>query len=116
MAEFLTRERYDTALHDLQYEPATNGWPIKDNNAGSQSYSYTLRIFHDNMISHWQGRWGVEKLFGGFENDGPRSPRDRFVKSSPNIYMWTNPRDFNNYYLKLKSYPGGELAHPDCEL
>jgi hypothetical protein len=103
------------ANHGYQYLPAPTG--DEDDATGGESYSYTLRILHDNMISHWQGAWGHRKFGWPWEpDDGPPSPRYRYVKSSPKIYMWTDPRDFNNYYLKLKSYPDGALAHPDCNI
>ncbi|MHC4482393.1 MAG: hypothetical protein ACYSW4_02470, partial [Planctomycetota bacterium] len=96
--------------HGDQYAEAPTFGPPDDATGGS-SYSYTLRIFHDSMISHWQGNWGQDGNPFLPHDDGPRSPSEREVHSSPYINIWTNPKDFNNYYLKLKDY--SEPPDPD---
>jgi len=65
------------------------------------------------MISDWHGNWGVDGLPGVPHNDSPPSPAYRKVHSSPNINIWNDPKGFNNYYRKLKSYPDGEPAHDE---
>lgn len=65
----------------------------------------------------WSGKqvlvWGQEQWgIGGSSDDGPRSPEYRNTAEN----MWTDPKGFHNYYLKLKSYPGGDYAHPELEI
>ena len=98
----------DTSNHGLQYLSAPNDWPIKDDKTGNNLYDYNLRIFHDPMISHWQGYWGKYETL----THGPESPKYRETA----VNMWDSPKSFNNYYLKLESYPSGDPAHPECEI
>jgi len=98
-----------TENHGYQYEEAPT-IPYLDDETGSESYSYTLSIFTNSMISYWEGLWGADLIIFG---DGPPSPKYRYVKSDPYIYIWTNPKGFNNYYRKLDSYPDGDPVHSD---
>ena len=84
----------------------TSGVVDADDEPGGTSYSYTLRIFHNSMISHWQGLWGADLIIFG---DGPPSPRYRATA----VNVWTDPKGFNNYYRKLDSYPDGDPVHSD---
>jgi len=103
-----------TANSGCQYD---TGWSLKKDETGSQGYTYTLRIFHDPMISHWHGRWGEER-WGipppyADSDDGPRSP----IYRETAVEVWTHPREFNNYYLKLIDYSEppdpNNRAHPE---
>ena len=101
-----------TANHGAQYNPTAGTM----DEAASNPYHYTLAIFHDNMLSHWYGLWGAER-WGvpppyAFSDDGPPSPRYRETA----VELWNHPKEFHNYYLKLKSYPGGAYAHPELEI
>ncbi len=102
--------------HGDQYDSAPNVFPILDDETGSDSYSYTLQIFHNNMISHWKGRWGIYGIPGVPHDDGPRSPVYREVHSTPHIQMWTDPKGFNNEYRKRNTYPSGAYSHPETNI
>ena len=66
------------------------------------------------MISDWKGKWGQLRWIPGSSDDGPRSPSYR---NDTSIYMWNQPKEFNNYYRKLVSYnPPGSYAHTDTEI
>ena len=104
------------ANHGYQYDAAPNPWPTKDDATGGSSYSYTLRIFHNSMISHWHGNWGQDGVPLLPHDDGPPSPAHREVHSSPSINMWDEPKEFNNYYRKRVSYPDGDWAHPETSI
>ena len=85
--------------------------PSGNDVTGSSALDYELRIFNNSIISDWQGKWGEIRV--GIADDGPRSPSYR---NDTSIYMWTHPKDFNNFYRKLTSYPSGSYAHPDTNI
>jgi len=103
---------FDTSNHGEQYTDSPRSGP--DDECGESLYSYVLYDFDDEMIPYWKGRWGEERwtVPGSTCDDGPRSPRYRNTEKN----MWTDPKGFNNYYLKLKSYPDGDYAHPELEI
>ena len=98
-----------TDNHGYQYHPAPADLPQFDDRTGDSSHQYTLRTFHDNMISHWQGRWGQDSWVLGDSDDGPRSPRYRATA----VTMWTDPKGFNNFYRK---HNGTQYVHPETEI
>ena len=84
-----------TSNHGLQYYDAPNWPPILDDQTDSVYYSYMLETFHNDMISHWAGRWGQDAWI--FESAmGPRSPAYRATC----VNVWNNPKGFNNNYVK----------------
>ena len=105
------RTRSGSANHGDQYEEAPT-IPHTDDETGGNSYSYTLKIFHNSMISHWNGNWGEDGLPLVPHDDGPPSPRYRVTA----VNVWTDPKGFNNYYRKRVSYPSGAYAHPDTNI
>ena len=106
------KTRTGTANHGDQYESAPNPAPTRDDETGGNSYSYTLKIFHNSMISHWQGKWGQDQWVPGESDDGPRRPKYRTTA----VNVWDNPKAFNNDYRKRESYPDGDWAHDDTEI
>ena len=104
-----------TDNHGYQYAQAPT-LPYLDDETGSQCYDYTLCVFSNSMISHWQGRWGQDPwtVESGY---GARSPHDRSTAEN----MWTEPKSFNNYYLKLIDYDESQndpnnWAHPETHI
>lgn len=84
-----------------------DGWSLYDDVTGSITFYYELWTFHNPMISHWADKWGKDQWSPGA--GGPRSPK--YLETA--VYVWDDPKGFNNYYRKLVSYPDGAWAHSD---
>jgi len=102
----------DTSNHGLQYETAPLPWPIRDDATEWIVYNYVLYEFDHEMIPYWHGNWGEELWVPGSSDNGPPSPKYRNTAK----IMWTDPKGFHNYYLKLTYYPGGSYAHPELKI
>ncbi len=82
------------ALNDgdcLAYEAAPTD-DARDDYTGSAPYTYRLILLTDTIIANWFGDWSTQGIIPNL-----RSPRFR---ESSGEAMYTNPRGFNNRFLK----------------
>jgi hypothetical protein len=75
----------------LAYEAAPTG-DARDDFTGNTSYTYSLILLTNTIIANWLGDWSTQGVIPNL-----RSP---LFRESGGEVMYTNPRGFNNRFLK----------------
>ena len=77
-----------------------------DDRTGNTPYAYTLGYLHGHILSTWAGFWGRT----GTLNHGPQGPGFS-AYGTAGALKYSNPRGFNNFYLKSGSNNTADPAY-----